>query len=140
MADWLKPCQHICVALAAPHWTETTLDPDVGKKLQCASATVWKNKCYILKSCCLDVQIFRQIISLGEVITCGLHQSLASSQPNTLVCVPFFSGIGVEDVRICKQDGYFGQSCFTDLLFKFPQFFVFNLLLQTAYSKMSCTL
>lgn len=26
MADWLKPCQHICVALAAPHWTETTLD------------------------------------------------------------------------------------------------------------------
>ena len=41
MADWLKPCQHICVALANGDRTKArSLDPDAGKALVCLTDSV----------------------------------------------------------------------------------------------------
>lgn len=67
MADWLKPCQHICVALATVDWTKADHWIQMLEKLWCACAMAIPFKEQVLfpmNLWNLNIQICRQIVCL----------------------------------------------------------------------------
>ncbi len=67
MADWLKPCQHICVALATLYWTKADDWIQMLEKLWCACNMPILFREQVLSSMNLwnlNIQICLQIVCL----------------------------------------------------------------------------